>query len=168
MQIQDNVFLITGGASGLGAATARMIVEAGGKVVLADVQAEAGQALAAELGGVFVQTDVTAEADAVRAVAAAVALGSLRGLVNCAGIAPAAKTVGKEGAHSLELFQRTININLVGSFNMIRLAADAMAHAVPDESGERGVIVNTASVAAFDGQLGQAAYARPPRAAWLP
>lgn len=159
MQIQDHVFLITGGASGLGAATARMIVEAGGKVVLADVQAEAGQALAAELDGVFVQTDVTAEADAVRAVAAAVALGSLRGLVNCAGIAPAAKTVGKDGAHPLELFQRTININLVGTFNMARLAAEAMGKNAAIDTGERGVIINTASVAAFDGQMGQAAYA---------
>ena len=159
MQIKDNVFLITGGASGLGAATARMIVEAGGKVVLADVQAEAGQALAAELGGVFVQADVTAEADAVRAVAAALALGTLRGLVNCAGIAPAAKTVGKEGAHPLELFQRTININLVGTFNMARLAAEAMGKNAAIDTGERGVIINTASVAAYDGQMGQAAYA---------
>jgi NAD(P)-dependent dehydrogenase (short-subunit alcohol dehydrogenase family) len=159
MQIEDNVFLITGGASGLGAATARMIVAAGGKVLLADVQAEAGQALAAELKGAFVQTDVTSEADAIRAVEAAVALGTLRGLINCAGIAPAAKTVGKEGAHSLELFQRTININLVGTFNMARLAAEAMARNAAIDSGERGVIINTASVAAFDGQMGQAAYA---------
>ena len=159
MQIEDNVFLITGGASGLGAATARMIVAAGGKVLLADVQAEAGQALAAELGGAFVQTDVTSEADGIRAVEAAVALGTLRGLINCAGIAPAAKTVGKEGAHSLELFQRTININLVGTFNMARLAAEAMAKNAALDTGERGVIINTASVAAFDGQMGQAAYA---------
>lgn len=159
MQIENNVFIITGGASGLGAATARMIVAAGGKVLLADVQVEAGQALAAELGGAFVQTDVTSEADAIRAVDAAVALGTLRGLINCAGIAPAAKTVGKEGAHSLELFQRTININLVGTFNMARLAAEAMSKNTAIESGERGVIINTASVAAFDGQMGQAAYA---------
>ena len=159
MQIEDNVFLITGGASGLGAATARMIVAAGGKVLLADVQAEAGQALAAELKGAFVQTDVTSEADAMRAVEAAEALGTLRGLINCAGIAPAAKTVGKEGAHSLELFQRTININLVGTFNMARLAAEAMAKNAALDTGERGVIINTASVAAFDGQMGQAAYA---------
>ncbi|HEX8404908.1 MAG TPA: 3-hydroxyacyl-CoA dehydrogenase [Duganella sp.] len=159
MQIEDNVFLITGGASGLGAATARMIVAAGGKVLLADVQAEAGQALAAELGGAFVETDVTSEADAIRAVDAAVALGTLRGLINCAGIAPAAKTVGKEGAHPLELFQRTININLVGTFNMARLAAEAMGKNAAIDTGERGVIINTASVAAFDGQMGQAAYA---------
>src|SRR5476649_637845 len=121
MQIQDNVFIITGGASGLGASTARMIVAAGGKVVLADVQVEAGQALAAELGGVFVKCDVTSEADGQAVVAAAVALGTLRGLVNCAGVAPAVRTVGKEGAHSLELFQRVVSINLVGTFNMARL-----------------------------------------------
>src|SRR3954470_11200888 len=139
MHIQNSVFIITGGASGLGAATARMIVEAGGKVLLADVQAEAGQALASELDGTFVQTDVTSEADAIRAVDAAVALGTLRGLINCAGIAPAAKTVGKEGAHTLELFQRTININLVGTFNMARLAAQAMSKNDAIDTGERGV-----------------------------
>jgi NAD(P)-dependent dehydrogenase (short-subunit alcohol dehydrogenase family) len=159
MQIQDNVFIVTGGASGLGAATARMIVEAGGKVVLADVQVEAGQALAAELKGVFVKCDVTSEADAQAVVDAATALGTLRGLINCAGVAPAAKTVGKEGPHPLELFQRTVNINLVGTFNMARLAADAIGKTAATDSGERGVIINTASVAAFDGQIGQAAYA---------
>jgi NAD(P)-dependent dehydrogenase (short-subunit alcohol dehydrogenase family) len=159
MQIQDSVFIITGGASGLGAATARMVVEQGGKVVLADVQAEAGQALAAELQGVFVRCDVTSEADGQAVVAAALAQGTLRGIVNCAGIAPAAKTVGKEGPHALELFQRVVMINLVGTFNMARLAADAMSKNAPQDSGERGVIINTASVAAFDGQIGQAAYA---------
>jgi NAD(P)-dependent dehydrogenase (short-subunit alcohol dehydrogenase family) len=159
MQIQDNVFIITGGASGLGAATARMITEAGGKVVLADVQVEAGQALAAELKGVFVKCDVTSEADGKSVVDAATALGTLRGLVNCAGVAPAVKTVGKDGPHPLDVFQRTININLVGTFNMARLAADAMGKTAALESGERGVIINTASVAAFDGQIGQAAYA---------
>jgi NAD(P)-dependent dehydrogenase (short-subunit alcohol dehydrogenase family) len=159
MQIQDNVFIITGGASGLGAATARMITEAGGKVVLADVQVEAGQALAAELKGVFVKCDVTSEADGKAVVDAATALGTLRGLVNCAGVAPAVKTVGKDGPHPLDVFQRTININLVGTFNMARLAADAMGKTDVLESGERGVIINTASVAAFDGQIGQAAYA---------
>jgi NAD(P)-dependent dehydrogenase (short-subunit alcohol dehydrogenase family) len=158
MQIQDNVFIITGGASGLGAATARMIVEAGGKVVLADVQVEAGTALAAELKGQFVKCDVTSEADAMAVVAAATAMGTLRGLVNCAGVAPAVKTVGKDGPHPLESFQRTININLVGTFNMARLAADAMGKTEAAASGERGIIINTASVAAFDGQIGQAAY----------
>ena len=158
MQIQDNVFIITGGASGLGAATARMIVEAGGKVVLADVQVEAGTALAAELKGRFVKCDVTSEADGLAAVAAAQEMGTLRGLVNCAGVAPAVKTVGKDGAHPLDVFQRTVNINLVGTFNMARLAADAMGKTEAGESGERGIIINTASVAAYDGQIGQAAY----------
>lgn len=158
MQIKDNVFIITGGASGLGAATARMIVEAGGKVVLADVQVEAGQALAAELGGVFVKCDVTSEADGKAVVEAATALGTLRGLVNCAGVAPAVKTVGKDGPHPLDVFQRTVNINLVGTFNMCRLAADAMSKTEAAEHGERGIMINTASVAAFDGQIGQAAY----------
>lgn len=159
MQIQDNVFIVTGGASGLGAATARMLVAQGGKVVLADLQAEAGQALAAELNAVFVQCDVTSEADGQAVVAAATALGTLRGLINCAGVAPAMKTVGKDGPHPLELFQRTVNINLIGTFNMARLAADAMSKTAATDSGERGVIINTASVAAFDGQIGQAAYA---------
>jgi NAD(P)-dependent dehydrogenase (short-subunit alcohol dehydrogenase family) len=158
MQIQDNVFIITGGASGLGAATARMLVEAGGKVVLADVQVEAGQALAAELKGQFVKCDVTSEADGMAVVAAATAMGTLRGLINCAGVAPAVKTVGKDGPHPLDVFQRTININLIGTFNMARLAADAMGKTEAVDSGERGVIINTASVAAYDGQIGQAAY----------
>ena len=158
MQIQDNVFIITGGASGLGAATARMIVDAGGKVVLADVQVEAGTALAAELKGSFVKCDVTSEADGLAVVAAAQALGTLRGLVNCAGVAPAVKTVGKDGPHPLDVFQRTVNVNLVGTFNMARLAADAMGKLDALDSGERGVIINTASVAAYDGQIGQAAY----------
>jgi NAD(P)-dependent dehydrogenase (short-subunit alcohol dehydrogenase family) len=158
MQIKDNVFIITGGASGLGAATARMIAEAGGKVVLADVQVEAGTALAAELKGRFVKCDVTSEADGLAVVAAATEMGTLRGLVNCAGVAPAVKTVGKDGPHPLEVFQRTVNINLVGTFNMARLAADAMGKTEAGESGERGIIINTASVAAYDGQIGQAAY----------
>lgn len=159
MQIQEQVFIVTGGASGLGAATARMLAQAGGKVVLADVQEDGGRALAAELDGVFVRCDVTSEADAQAVVAAATALGPLRGLVNCAGIAPAAKTVGKEGAHALALFQRVVAINLVGTFNMARLAAEAMGKTAPLDNGERGVIINTASVAAYDGQMGQAAYA---------
>ena len=158
MQIQNNVFIITGGASGLGAATARMIVAAGGKVVLADVQVDAGTALAAELNGRFLQCDVTSEPDGLAVVAAAQAMGTLRGLVNCAGVAPAVKTVGKDGPHPLDVFQRTVNVNLVGTFNMARLAADAMGKLDALDSGERGVIINTASVAAYDGQIGQAAY----------
>ncbi|MEM8510872.1 NAD(P)-dependent dehydrogenase (short-subunit alcohol dehydrogenase family) [Massilia sp. MP_M2] len=159
MHIQDNVFIVTGGASGLGAATARMLAANGATVVIADVQAEAGQALADELKGQFVRCDVTQEADAQAVVDAAVALGVLRGLVNCAGVAPAVKTVGKDGAHPLDVFQRAVNINLVGTFNMARLAAEAMGKTEPAEHGERGIIINTASVAAFDGQMGQAAYA---------
>ena len=159
MQIQDNVFIVTGGASGLGAASARMIAANGGKVVIADVQVDAGEKLATELGGQFVRCDVTSEADGQAVVAAATGLGTLRGLINCAGVAPAMKTVGKEGPHSLEAFQRTVNINLIGTFNMCRLAADAMAKTEATSQGERGVMINTASVAAFDGQMGQAAYA---------
>jgi NAD(P)-dependent dehydrogenase (short-subunit alcohol dehydrogenase family) len=158
MQIASNVFIITGGASGLGAATARMITENGGKVVLADVQVAAGEQLADELKGRFVKCDVTSESDAKTAVEAATAMGTLRGLINCAGIAPAVKTIGKEGPHPLDVFQRVVSINLIGTFNMARLAADAMAKTDPNEHGERGVIINTASVAAFDGQIGQVAY----------
>ncbi|QEL65103.1 short-chain dehydrogenase [Oryzomicrobium terrae] len=162
MQLENSVFIVTGGASGLGAATARMVVQAGGRAVLADMNAEAGQALAAELGVNvrFVQTDVADEASAKGAVDAAVAaFGKVDGLVNCAGVAPAEKVLGKEGPHRLASFAKVININLVGSFNMIRLAAEAMAKNEPNAQGERGVIVSTASVAAFDGQIGQAAYA---------
>ena len=162
MQIKDKVFLVTGAGSGLGAATARALSEAGAKVILADLNREAGDKLAAELGANarFVETDVANEASAVNAVNTAIsAFGGLQGLVNCAGVAPAEKVVGREGPHKLESFARTININLVGTFNMIRLAAEAMLKGEPDAGGERGVIVNTASVAAFEGQLGQAAYA---------
>lgn len=159
MRIAEQVFIITGGASGLGAATARMLAQAGAIVVLADVQDIEGAALAEQLNGAFVRCDVTSEADARVVVEAATKLGPLRGLVNCAGVAPAARTVGKDGAHALELFQRVININLVGTFNMARLAAEAMSRSAPLDNGERGVIINTASVAAYDGQMGQAAYA---------
>jgi NAD(P)-dependent dehydrogenase (short-subunit alcohol dehydrogenase family) len=159
MQIQNNVFIITGGASGLGEATARMITANGGKVVIADVQVEVGQKLATELNATFVKCDVTQEADGQAVVAAATAAGTLRGLINCAGVAPAVKTVGKDGAHPLELFQRVVNINLVGTFNMARLAAEAMSKTEATSQDERGIIINTASVAAYDGQIGQAAYA---------
>ena len=161
MQIKNSVFLITGGASGLGAATARMAVEAGGRVVLADMQLEAGEALAKSLGAAarFIRTDVAAEADAAAAVELAQsAFGGVHVLVNCAGIAIAEKTIGKEGPHRLASFTRVVGVNLIGTFNMIRLTADSMAKAGPNAAGERGVIVNTASVAAFDGQIGQAAY----------
>ncbi|HZH56971.1 SDR family NAD(P)-dependent oxidoreductase [Yanghanlia caeni] len=158
MEIKDKVFIVTGGASGLGAGTVRMLVANGGKVVIADVQDEAGQALAQELGQVFVHCDVTQEADGQAAVDAALKLGPLFGLVNCAGIAPAARTVNRKGPHDLSIFQKVINVNLVGSFNMIRLAAAAMSENTPEPTGERGVLINTASVAAYDGQIGQAAY----------
>ena len=159
MDIENKVFIVTGGASGLGEGTARMLSREGAKVVIADLQEDRGTALAAELGGAFVRCDVTQEADAQAVVAKAVSLGKLMGLVNCAGIAPAAKTVGKDGAHPLATFAKVINVNLVGSFNMIRLAAEAMSKNEPETTGERGVLISTASVAAFDGQMGQAAYA---------
>jgi NAD(P)-dependent dehydrogenase (short-subunit alcohol dehydrogenase family) len=159
MDIAGKVFIVTGGASGLGEGTARMLANEGGKVVVADVQADKGQALAKEIGGAFVKCDVTQEADALAAVAQAVSMGKLMGLVNCAGIAIGAKTVGKDGPHPLASFARVININLIGSFNMIRVAADAMCKNEPEATKERGVLINTASVAAYDGQIGQAAYA---------
>lgn len=159
MEIQGNVFLITGGASGLGAAAARWLAGLGATVVLADVNVTQGEALAEKLGGKFVRCDVTREDDGKAAVAAAQALGTLRGLVNCAGIAIGSKTVGRDGPHPLDAFARVIQINLIGTFNMIRLAATAISQGVPNGEGERGVIVNTASVAAYDGQMGQAAYA---------
>ena len=159
MDIANKVFIVTGGASGLGEGTARMLAREGGKVVIADLNVEKGEALAAELGGAFVKADVSQEADAQAVVAKALSLGKLMGLVNCAGIAPAAKTVGKDGAHALSLFQKVINVNLVGSFNMIRLASEAMCKNEPEATGERGVMISTASVAAYDGQIGQAAYA---------
>ena len=164
MNIAGKVFIVTGGASGLGEGTARLLAQEGAKVVIADLQAERGQALAAELGAasgqaIFVRCDVSQDADGRAAVAAAVALGPLFGLVNCAGIAPAAKTVGKDGAHPLDVFTKTVTVNLIGTFNMTRLAAEAMCANTPEPTGERGVIISTASVAAYDGQIGQAAYA---------
>ena len=162
MQLKGSTFLVTGGASGLGEATVRTLHGGGANVVIADVQTDRGEALAKELGAQarFAKTDVTSEADGKAAVELAVkTFGGLQGLVNCAGIAIGEKTIGKEGPHQLASFARVININLIGTFNMIRLASDAMAKGQPNAGGERGVIVNTASVAAFDGQIGQAAYA---------
>ncbi|RTZ47719.1 3-hydroxyacyl-CoA dehydrogenase [Candidimonas sp. SYP-B2681] len=159
MEIKNKVFIVTGGASGLGAGTARMLVAEGARVILADVQDEAGEKLAAELGQTYIHCDVTQEADGQAVVSAALKAGPLFGLVNCAGIAPASRTVGKNGPHALDLFQKVVMINLVGTFNMTRLAAAAMSDNTPEPTGERGVLINTASVAAYDGQIGQAAYA---------
>ena len=162
MQILNGVFVVTGGGSGLGAATARMLVEAGAKVVLADVNRDAGEALAAELGSAaaFALTDVTDADSGKAAIDLAVSrFGRLTGLVSCAGVAPAEKVVGRDAPHKLDSFARTVSINLIGTFNMLRLAADVMSKAEPDAGGERGIMVNTASVAAFDGQIGQAGYA---------
>ena len=162
MNIPNNTFLIAGGASGLGEATARRLAGAGANIVLADVNDSAGVALAAELGLTtrFVHCDVTDEASVQGAIAAATAaFGQIEGSINCAGILGAARILGREGPHDLALFRRVIEINLIGAFNLLRLAAAAMATNPPREDGERGVIVNTSSVAAFEGQTGQSAYA---------
>ncbi|MCB1917233.1 MAG: SDR family NAD(P)-dependent oxidoreductase [Rhodocyclaceae bacterium] len=162
MNIDDKAFVITGAASGLGAETARMVVAAGGRAVLVDMNRDQGAQIADNLGpnARFVAADITDGGEAEAAIAAAVeAFGEIRGLINCAGVAPAEKLLGRNGVHRLESFARVVTINLVGSFNMLRLAAEAMAANAPDAGGERGVIVNTASVAAFDGQIGQSAYA---------
>jgi NAD(P)-dependent dehydrogenase (short-subunit alcohol dehydrogenase family) len=161
MQLDGRVFLITGGASGLGAACVRRFASAGADVLIADVSDAAGEQLAAELGGAahFVRTDVTQEDSVQNAVDAAVkGFGALHGAINCAGIGLAERTLGRTGPHPLAGFARVIGVNLIGTFNVIRLAAAAIAKGEPNEAGERGVIVNTASVAAFDGQIGQAAY----------
>jgi len=161
MQIEKNVFIVTGGASGLGGAVSQMIAANGGQVVIADVQADKGESMARELGATarFIRCDVMSERDAQEVVEAASALGHLRGLINCAGVAIGEKTVGKDGPHALPSFARVIGINLIGTFNMIRVAADAMSKLDATGDGERGVLINTASVAAYDGQIGQAAYA---------
>ncbi|MBP2147689.1 3-hydroxyacyl-CoA dehydrogenase [Xanthobacter flavus] len=162
MKIEGRVFLVTGGGSGLGAAVARMVVDNGGRVVLVDINADAGAAMAAELGDAarFQRADVSSEADGKAAVQLALdSFGHVHGLVNCAGVAPGEKVIGREGPHRLDSFVRGITVNLIGTFNMLRLAADAMVKEQPDADGERGVIINTASIAAFDGQIGQAAYA---------
>lgn len=162
MRIEDSTFIISGGASGLGAATARALHGAGANVVLADLDADRGKTLAAELGSraVFARTNVADEVDAQAVVDLAVArFGGLQGLVNCAGIGNAGRVLGKEAPMPLGDFSRSIQVNLIGTFNMIRLAADAMTRGETQADGERGVIINTASIAAYDGQVGQAAYA---------
>lgn len=160
MQISGNTFLVSGGASGLGGATSRLLAASGAYVVIADINKEKGSALAAELGlnALFVETNVADEESVKNAVAKAALFGPLRGAINCAGIGTAEKTVGKDGPHALASFKRVIEVNLIGTFNVIRLAAAQMSSQEPNASGERGVIVNTASIAAFDGQIGQAAY----------
>lgn len=160
MDLQGKTILVTGGGSGLGEATARMVAAAGGIPIVADVNDERGEALARELGGNarFMHTDVTSEASVVAAIESASAWGGLRGAVNCAGIPSAMRTVSKGGPHSLDIFEQVVRVNLVGTFNVTRLAAHAMSKLDPLDTGERGVIVNTASVAAFDGQIGQVAY----------
>ncbi len=162
MQIQNHVFLVTGGGSGLGAASATMLAANGAKVVIADVNEAAGKDLAGALGGAvrFVKADVTDEASTQAAVELCVAqFGAIHGLVNCAGVAPGERVVGRNGPHALASFERAVKINLIGTFNAIRLAAVKMSVQAPEASGERGVIVNTSSVASMDGQIGQAAYA---------
>jgi len=159
MQIEGTNALVAGGASGLGAATARALREAGANVTIADVDAERGGVLAEELGARFVAADVTDEAQVHAAVEAAAGEDGLRVSVSCAGIGPAEKTAGRKGPHDLALFERVIAINLIGSFNVLRLAAAKMLDNAPDDEGQRGVHINTASIAAFDGQIGQVAYA---------
>ncbi|HZT65619.1 MAG TPA: SDR family NAD(P)-dependent oxidoreductase [Acidimicrobiales bacterium] len=162
MELNGTSAVVTGGASGLGEATARLLTERGARVVIADLQADKGEPLAKELEGVFARTDVTNTDEVIAAVEAAKEMGPLKSLVNCAGIGWATRTIGKDGqyssAHDLELYRKVIEVNLVGTFNCIRIAATAMSLNEPDEDGQRGAVVNTASVAAEDGQIGQAAY----------
>ncbi|QSO54542.1 3-hydroxyacyl-CoA dehydrogenase [Alicyclobacillus curvatus] len=159
MEIANKVFLITGGGSGLGAATARLLASHGGQIVVVDVNGEAGQEVADSVSGAFVRADVSSEPDIENAVQSARhAFGGLHGVVNCAGIGSAARVIGKQGPFPLDVFQRVIQVNLIGSFNVIRLAAGVMAQMEPNDDGERGVMISTASVAAFEGQIGQAAY----------
>ena len=162
MNIKNKVAIVTGGASGLGEATVRNMVANGGKVLVMDLNMDRGKALVEELGKdkvIFDKTDVTSESQVKEAVARAVReFGTIHICVNCAGVGAAQKTVSKKGAHDLKTFETIIKINLIGTFNVLRLAAEVMQQNEPDENGERGVIINTASVAAFDGQIGQAAY----------
>ncbi len=162
MDIQKSTILITGGASGLGGACAHLLAQSGAAVVIADLNSETGNALAEELGekALFVKTDVTSESDVQDAVERALQqFGGLHAVINCAGIAPPERVVSKQGPANLATFSKVVQVNLIGTFNAIRLAAAAMTQNTPNEGGERGVIINTASIAAFDGQIGQAAYA---------
>ena len=162
MKVAGSVFVVTGAGSGLGAAVAEQLADAGASILISDINVQGGETIAARLGNNagFIRTDVTDEVDGRAAIGKALKdFGGLHGLVNCAGIAPGEKVLGRDGPHRLDSFARAIAINLTGTFNMIRLAAEAMARNEPDADGNRGVIINTASVAAFDGQIGQAAYA---------
>ncbi|EGQ22483.1 3-hydroxyacyl-CoA dehydrogenase [Mammaliicoccus sciuri] len=161
MKVENGVVVVTGGASGLGEATVRQIASKGGKAVILDLSEEKALPLKEELGGSvhFVQTDVTDEISVQQALDETVEkYGKINALVNCAGIGVAEKTIGKKGVHSLSRFAKVVQVNLIGTFNVIRLTSEIMAKNEPNEDGERGVIVNTASVAAFDGQIGQVAY----------
>ncbi|MFJ7356648.1 3-hydroxyacyl-CoA dehydrogenase [Phyllobacterium sp. NPDC097923] len=160
MNVQGQTAIVTGGGSGLGAATARALADKGAKVALFDINIDAAQKVADDIGSLAVACNVSSADDAQRAVAhVANKLGTARILVNCAGIANAGRIVGRDGPHDLDLYRRVIEVNLIGSFNMLRLVSDAAAKLEPLDTGERGVIISTASVAAFDGQIGQAAYA---------
>jgi NAD(P)-dependent dehydrogenase (short-subunit alcohol dehydrogenase family) len=162
MNITNNTFLVTGGASGLGLATTRLIVENGGHAVMLDINATTGNQAQTDLGpnALFVPTDVTNEDSVQNAISLAQStFGNLRGAINCAGAAPGERVIGRNGPHSLASFSKTVTVNLIGSFNVIRLMAAVLQTNEPTESGERGVLISTASVAAFDGQIGQAGYA---------
>jgi NAD(P)-dependent dehydrogenase (short-subunit alcohol dehydrogenase family) len=162
MELAGTSAIVTGGASGLGAATARLLAKNGATVVIADLQEDKGEPLAKEIDGVYAATDVTNTEQVIAAIEAAASRGPLWSLVNCAGVGWAARTIGKDGefasAHDLDLYRKVIEINLVGTFNCIRLAATAMSRNEPDADGQRGAIVNTSSAAATEGQIGQAAY----------
>ena len=161
MNIQETVAIVTGGASGLGEATVRNIIKQGGKAIILDLSEEKGRNLAEELGesALYVHTDVTSEESVQASLDLGIKkFGSINAAINCAGIGVAEKVIGKKGAHNLKAFSKVIEVNLIGTFNVIRLAAERMAQNAPNEEGERGVIINTASIAAFDGQIGQAAY----------